>query len=232
MNGALSKELEALIMSQERSEIKCGKYLSYVWSKLIFGFRPINLIDLKEQYRGNLGDCDIIIIAKVSDGSRECNKAFFWELKAPQCYIFKTDESNKNRLKPSQELTDAENKLLYYYYEHRDDHLFHRRYNLRKDDDVYLGGIIIGRSDKKVKDGIEEEEKERLYQEALDVKQILYERRGMRLMIWNEIQSFLEAVEKPKMEIPLIQEYPSIELSMDRIPENAIVDVEEYVQRK
>ena len=228
MSGLTSVDLLALINRTNRTEIECGKFIPQIWDKLLLGYRPIKLIKPIEQYRGNLGDCDYIIIAEVSDGARKCRKAFFWELKAPQCYIFKVDRENKNRLKPCQELIDAENQLLYYYIEHKDNLRFHRRHKLGGSRDVHLGGIIIGSNNRKMEEEVNEADREELYNEALDVRQILYDGVKMRLMTWHEIYSFIRVKETPPIEIPRPTIMKPISLQLSKAPIEIIINIEEH----
>jgi len=202
MSELKSDDLKALIERPDRTEIKCGNFIPLIWDKLLLGYRPIKLIKVKEEYRGNLGDCDYLIVAEVSEGARICNKAFFWELKAPQCIIFQKDPKNENRLMPSQDLSDAENKLLHYYLEHRENPKFHREWGLEGTRDVLLGGIIIGKNDTKVGTGIEDEDKERLYNLALGARYVFYDGVKMRLMTWDEIYDILMAQEAAPIKVP------------------------------
>jgi len=228
MSVLKSDELRTLIDKPSRSEKKCGEYMPLIWDKLLLGYRPIKLIETIPEYRGHLGDCDYVIIAKVSDGSRECTKAFFWELKAPQCYIFNVDASNENRLKPSQELIDAENQLLYYYHEHKNNPQFIKRHNLEGSINVHLGGIVIGSNDRKIKGETKRKDKKGLYDEALDVRHLIYNSLSMRFMTWDEICNILKAQEAPPIEVSKEIPIEEVSLSITKTSGEVIIGVEEH----
>jgi hypothetical protein len=227
MSALKSNELRALIDKPHRREKKCGEYIPLIWDKLLLGYRSIKLIETIPEYRGHLGDCDYVIIAMLSDGSRECTKAFFWELKAPQCNIFDVDPSNENRLRPSQDLIDAENQLLYYYHEHKHAPEFIKRHNLGGSINVHLGGIIIGSNNRKIKGKTKREDKEGLYDEALDVRHLIYDALSMRFMTWDEIYNILRAQEAPPIEVPPEIFIEEVTPSITKTSGKMIISIEE-----
>lgn len=184
----LYNELNDLIYGECKKELKCREYLQYVDILLFRGY-SVKKIYNGTEFRGNYGDSDYLISAKYRDeGGVDCVRAYVWELKAPQCFIF--DQVTNNRLQPSKDLIQAENQLLNYYCELRGSNLFLKRYKVTEDQ-VCFGGIIIGSDKKKVnplKDISDEEEIERLYSEAYSIRKThFYKPNEIRLISWDTI---------------------------------------------
>jgi hypothetical protein len=113
--------------------------------------------------------------------------AYIWELKAPQCYQF--EYNNDNRIRPTPELIQAENQLLWYYDETKGDQTFHRRFNVLPTH-IYCGGIIIGCDQTLVRDTkgrYDEVTKGKLYEDAITIRDYFYNEQRIRLMTWNHV---------------------------------------------
>src|SRR4030042_5437274 len=164
-NTADYEKLGALITAEGYKELECRKYLQFVPGLLVKG-NIISLVYHEIDYRGNAGDSDYVISAKIQkDIGVERVEAYVWELKAPQCYLFKKD--TENRLRPSEDLIKAENQLLHYYEEQRGNELFRAKFGVTRQNDVHIGGIIIGCKAKQVDADFEIDKKDRLFVEVL-----------------------------------------------------------------
>jgi uncharacterized protein with HEPN domain len=139
------------------------------------------------EYRSNNGDSDYIISANIRD---DCGvnivRAYVWELKAPQCYIFEKD--NENRLRPSKDLISAENQLLHYVHECKGNAQFREEFRVTHPDNVYFGGIIIGSNSKQVNGDYNQEKKNMLYEKAARIRaEYFYKKIGIRLVTWDTV---------------------------------------------
>jgi hypothetical protein len=188
-------ELQSLIRQTEKTEIECGKYLKYTPNII---FRNDTIIDynsiLYPGYRGSLGISDYVVAAKVcADGGYDCFRAYIWELKAPQCHIFQEDPRSERRVMPSLELVTAENQLLHYYYEYVNSGIFREDFEEINQQEIKIGGIIIGSNKTKVRRGkklskFSETEVERLYKRACRVRvDNFYIGCRMRLLTWDDV---------------------------------------------
>jgi hypothetical protein len=188
-----AEELRTLINSSRRTEHECRRYLQYA-KYLLMPEPPIQFCYVETERTGNLGRSDYIISGEVLEGGVRCVRACIWELKAPQCYIFERDPNHTNRLKPTQEFHDAENKLLHFYAEHKFSGLFHQQYNLSAPapNNVLLGGIIIGSTQTKVRGITNPGERDRLFSVTRTALSYMYEPAGIKIRTWNEIQEHIQ----------------------------------------
>jgi len=190
--------LKNLIEEEDKqNETECGEYLKYCQDLLVTG-TPTKFIHSETQYRGNKGDSDYIISCETDEGAGiEINRAFIWELKAPQCYLFK--EETKQRLIPSDDLIKAENQLLNYYHEYKQSGGFQRRFDVHPDH-IYFGGIIIGNKRRFVQGKYEETKRSQLYSESLNLrKTYFYKNLGIKIYTWDRILDQLKT-EEPQMD--------------------------------
>jgi len=184
MSEDIARCLEALINDAQNKELECRLFLQYIKDVLVKN-RATRFDYVETERIGNTGRSDYIISAVIEEGGDECTKAYIWELKAPQCPIFEVD--TENRLKPSKELIDAENKLLHYYLENKYSGVFHQQYHITNPVDVVLGGIIIGCRRTKVIGLMEEERKNRLYRIIKSSRDIFYGNSGIILLTWDDV---------------------------------------------
>lgn len=196
-------ELRDLINDEERkTELECKKYIEHTKELLLKGV--IEFRHTEPEYRGHVGDSDYVLSGLVSmTGDIKCVRVNIWELKAPQCYIFQED--TKNRLKPSFDLIDAENKLLHYYQEQKGNDQFRQDFEVIHPDDVCLGGIIIGCNRTKVIGKYEDRKKEILYQRAIYTRNLFYKPAGITLYTWDQILEHLRPAEAIRHEITLTE---------------------------
>jgi len=197
-NKKLHDELKALISDQNNKEKECRHYLYYV-RDLLVDVTSATFLDEAEEYRGHSGDSDYLIVCRaVEESGIESNKAYLWEVKAPQVYLFESD--TKNRVKPTKEFISAENQLLHYFEESKGSTQFREEFNIIHPDDVKLGGLIIGSKKTWVKGGdYDEPTLNRLYKRALNLRtRYLYGHSGLKVMIWDHILRYFEKEEPPK----------------------------------
>lgn len=185
-------ELEALISDSKNKEKECRRYLRYV-RDLLVDVTSATFLDEAEEYRGHSGDSDYIIVCRALEESGiESNKAYIWEAKAPQVYLFQQDTNN--RVKPTKQFVSAENQLLHYYEECRGSEQFREEFGITHGDDVRLGGLIIGSRATWVKGSdYDETTLDRLYKKALNLRtRYLYGHSGIKVMIWDHILQVFE----------------------------------------
>lgn len=214
-------ELRRLIeCTDQNKEDACRFYLQYARS-LLFRESVMELVYLETEYREHSGDSDYVISAQVQESSGvQRVKAYVWESKAPQCYIFERDTDN--RLKPSQDLVQAENQLLHYYLDLKGSEPSRDEFGVTTSDDFCLGGIIIGCNRTRVRGDYEEAKKVRLYHKAWQTRKILYGHEGIRLMTWDHV---LEQI-KPRSELSpgSPQHYPIVASKISAGPVPVFID--------
>lgn len=184
--SSVYNKLEVLIKGRAKKELECKKFLTNIPDILINRGNLEETLFVASESRLYTGVSDYIISAKIRDEDGSiCNKAFVWELKAPQCEIFVKDTGN--RLKPSEHLVSAENQLFNYYHEIKASPFIQRDCKVHPDD-ISLGGIIIGCGRTLVRGVSDEQKKIALYERAKFIrKTYLYERIGIRLLTWDTI---------------------------------------------
>lgn len=188
-NQTLYNALKGLIDDTKQKELECRDYLNYV-PYLLFKESSIKkIIHKDEEYPCFYGDSDYIISGIVENESCvETTKAYIWELKAPQCPLFKKE--TKHRLIASEELIKAENQLFHYYHQSKDDSNFHDFFKITHPRNVCLGGIIIG-SKKNLIDlpkGEVFDNYKRLYDISIGIREdYIYSPNKMRLCTWDTI---------------------------------------------
>lgn len=185
----LSQGLQEQIDAGEDREHECREYLQYSKDLLVSPDFAKNFINVETERVEYLGRSDYIVIADVWRGGDICRRAYLWELKAPQRFIY--EEDTNTRLKPTREFIDAENKLLNYYYNLRESGSFRTQYEISTPSNVSLGGIIIGCYRTRVKTShYSETEKNSLYNLAKIIRDPLYDGK-IKLRTWDEILSFI-----------------------------------------
>jgi hypothetical protein len=191
----LHEELLLLMRHPGQNEVECRRYLRYA-KELLVRITPKEFIAEADEYRGHSGDSDYIIVCKVCDEAGiQSNQAYIWEVKAPQCYIF--EEDTTNRVKPTRDFISAENQLLHYFEESKNSDQFREEFEITHPENVKLGGIIIGSKETLVRSrSYRPEIAFRLYKRALDLRRrYLYGESGIRIVIWDTILDHLLAKE-------------------------------------
>jgi hypothetical protein len=140
------------------------------------------------------GPIDLVVVADVSlEGEKTTRRqGFVWEIKAPQVHVFETE--TRNRCKPSIHLVGAENQLYHYHAAKRGDQDFRNEYKIMEEDDVRLGGVLIGRGDtrlrttNKARCSLRDDDYGRMQDRAFRVRRkYVYEPLGMNLLTWTNI---------------------------------------------
>jgi hypothetical protein len=187
----LSRDLQRLIDdTQNNRELECREFLRYTKELLVYPDIPDRFVDVETERIENLGRSDYLVVADVLRSGDCYRRAYLWELKAPQCFIY--EEDTRTRLKPSQDFMDAENQLLNYYYGLKENGVFLQQYQISAPSDISLGGIIIGCHRTKVRGNYTEVEKTSCYNIAKRVRDQLYDGK-LKVRTWDEIRSFISA---------------------------------------
>ena len=192
----LWQELRELIEDTAHNEEQCREYLQHTKYILFQEFRVIEFIHFDAEYRLTSGDADVAISGRIreEDGT-ECKRAYVWELKPPQCAIFKKETNN--RFIPTMELIKAENQLLHYYLEAKGSRDFRRTFDITDENDVRLGGIIISTESRKIShSNLAPERASILYEKAKRARYELYSTAGIRLLTWDRV---LEHLRTPRI---------------------------------
>lgn len=210
------KCLRELIESPNNKELECRKFLQYAKDALVRD-TVMEFVYVEKERRGTSGDSDYIISCKVRDETGvEAVKAYIWELKAPQCFIFEKD--TENRLRPTKELIQAENQLLHYYHEQRGNEQFRNEFRVTHSDNVLFGGIIIGCHSRKTKGNYEESKKNTLFEKALMIrKRYIYEPLQIRIIHWDYILDLLKPSAQPEAQPVEVGEVKSEPLDPERL---------------
>ncbi len=190
--------LAALIDADDFKERECRDFLKYAKAALV-NDNVIEFLYVEQERRGYAGDSDYVFSCRIKHGAgAEYVRAYIWELKAPQCYIFEKD--TEHRLRPTKELIDAENKLLNYYHEHKGSELFRNTFRVTQSTDIRLGGIIIGCNNRRVQGDYEMAMKNKLYQDALTIRQTyLYDPAQFKIVNWNFIHDFIKPLDPSRI---------------------------------
>lgn len=183
IDGSSSDSEEAY----RKIEDSCREFLQYAKS-LLFGdpSRVLSFVEPLEtvaEYRLHSGDSDYIVIAKIIDElDRESVRAYLWELKDPQCPMF-VKETN-SRLCPSKYLYKAINQLLHFYSESMKDGPLRQSFGIVRQEDVKLGGIIIGCNRNQVPRLLSATDKKILYKQVTSAWGCLFDDK-VRLFNWE-----------------------------------------------
>ena len=188
------KELKNLIDSSDtQDELECRKYLGYA-EEFVFKRDVLETrLYSERELPTNMGVTDYVISGIIGNTPYlypDCVKAYVWEFKAPQCFVFKKE--TENRLCPTKELFGAENQLLNYYHALKYDLTLVNRFKAGHPENVFIGGIIIGSRERLVKGNLEAEKKEALLKEAFNIRNsYFYAQTGLCLVTWNDLLDYL-----------------------------------------
>jgi hypothetical protein len=192
--------LKQLIEAPENKELECRELLQNAKEALVRD-TVLEFVYVEKERRGASGDSDYIVSCKVRDETGvQSVKAYIWELKAPQCYIFEKD--TENRLRPTRELIQAENQLLHYFHENKGSEQFRTDFGVTHSDNVLFGGIIIGSHQRRAKGEYEEENKKnKLFEKALMIrKKYIYDPLCIRIIHWDYILDLLKPRTTPALQ--------------------------------
>ena len=187
----LQRHINELVHHREE---QCKQYLKLIPQTLIRDqlLSSTDIIRIKTEYRHHTGDSDYIISARVNANGRICPRAYVWEVKSPQSWIF--EKKTNERAQPSIHLISAETQLLTYYDDlKKSPESLSETFGVNSTEDLCFGGIIIGSERTKVKDAADVAEVEELYNRSMRCRNYLYEHaKGMiRIMHWDEVLRIL-----------------------------------------
>lgn len=189
------KKLKNLIdLSDTQDELECRKYLSYAEEFLFKKDVLVTRLYSERELPTNMGITDYVISGIIGNNpyfDPDCVKAYVWEFKAPQCFVFRKE--TENRLCPTKELFEAENQLLNYYHALKYNLTLVNRFKAGHPKNVFIGGIIIGSRERLVTGELEEEKKKALLKEAFDIRNsYFYAQTGLYLVTWSDVLDYLD----------------------------------------
>jgi hypothetical protein len=186
--------LKDLIDSADaQDELECRRYLSYAEEFLFKKDTLKRHLYSEREMPTNMGKSDYVISGIIGNNPCDpgCVRAYVWEFKAPQCFLFRKD--TENRLSPTKELFEAENQLLNYYHALKFDLTLVNRLQAGHPNNVFIGGIIIGSSERLVQGDLEAMKKEVLLKDAYAIRNsYFYQHIGLLLMTWNQVLDYLD----------------------------------------
>lgn len=177
---------ESLVNDQTgQRELECRPYLRHAERLLVE--KTLQSTVQHMEFRSYAGDSDLILVANVlTDTGTVEPVAFFWELKAPQCFLFEYD-NNKHRCRPTKELIKAENQLLHYVEEAAGNESARLRLGVPIRNNIRPGGIIIG-TKKSMLRSPDDPKDNHLAETALRLRQtLLYSAQGIRVLLWDRV---------------------------------------------
>lgn len=176
-----------------QTERECAEWLVKAAEVLLpWGEDTITFVDAEQI--SSAGYVDIIVIAesKTASGST-IKKAYVWELKAPQIFLF--EKETKNRVRPTKDLYSAENQLLNYQNTISKDGAFLAKWGILRAEHIEFGGIIIGREttfiDRKDMELIEAKGLADTAQEIRE--QIFYKAKNIKLWTWDKVLNSIQS---------------------------------------
>jgi hypothetical protein len=194
VKSAYDELYQAVNDDAKRKELEARDYLAYLIKILhhdlhIFVAAGSNDVNCLREDPGRSGRLDLAIVADVREGTGETRrKAFLWEIKAPQLYAFVM--KTKHRAEPSRDLFEAENQLFHYHNDKMKDYQFLEDNRILGPDDVELGGIVIGRFDRRIQApfNVDQQDREIAFRKVINLRRrYIYKRLGMEVLTWTNI---------------------------------------------
>ncbi len=170
------------------NEKECGNLLKKKEAASILLHGNQNLEFISSELRTASGDLDLLVCCKEYHSSgEERRKLIVWELKAPQLYLFTVE--NTVRASPTSDLYSAENQLLHYHAQLKENQVEKTKFSIISPEDVELGGIIIGRTDKYVqpKKNLSSHEAKGLATIAHNVRENNFYEKRLKLWTWDQV---------------------------------------------
>lgn len=169
----------------DHKELECQAFLIHAAGLLLPG-APSSIVALTEE-RNFFGRTDFIVAADLLDDTNHTSRhAYIFELKAPQCHLFETVTAN--RCQPTHDFLAAENQLLHYYDEAVGNGRFRQRMNIVDQDNIHIGGLIIGTLGRLLRGGGNLP----AARTALRVREkYLYQNKQMRILTWDRIADYV-----------------------------------------
>lgn len=184
---ALRGEIER---TDGHTERECAQILTNFASILLPRLQALTFVAAEQNT--SAGRVDFVIVAEqFPAGMRPQRVAYVWELKAPQCFLFRIE--NPNRASPTPEFYSAENQLLHYHYATANDGNFRNRWEIVSPDRVRLGGIIIGRENNLVIPGRYDPGLEvNLANQAKELRENFFYHNDIKLLTWDSVLTLAE----------------------------------------
>lgn len=169
----------------DHKELECQPFLIHAAELLLPG-APSSIVAVTEE-RNFFGRSDLVIAADLLDDTNQTSRhAYIFELKAPQCHLF--EGVTANRCQPTREFLSAENQLLHYYDEAVGNGRFRQRMNIIDQDNIHIGGLIIGTLGRLLRGGSNVP----AARTALRVREkYLYQNKQMRVLTWDRIADYV-----------------------------------------
>lgn len=187
--SSFTSKLNSLMAKSSCNEIECRDCLGPSIRWLVPYTGAVKSIDKVAELPGASGPSDLILLCDRTEHGEKIRSAYVWEIKAPQETLFSI--CNKNRLRPSAALNKAENQLLHYWDDCRNEQ-FRASHSITNLDEIHLGGIIIGQKNKKVSGSLHPTTSEPLYKKAIRLrKSQFYKQSEIRILLWDDIIDFL-----------------------------------------
>jgi len=166
-------------------ELGCRPYLEHAEHLLVQ--RTLRSTARFTEIRSYVGDADLVVVAEITNdnGSPE-TWAYFWELKAPQCFLFEYDDS-KNRCRPTADLVKAENQLLHYVDEAVANENTRKRLGVMDSKNIRPGGIIIGTTDTMLRSPRDKNDVTKALAALQLRRERLYRAENIRIVTWDNV---------------------------------------------
>ena len=185
---SLYQELRSIMDETGHQEIQARDYIEYA-KDLFVDETPLEFFDLRVEYPTTNGGIDLLVPCLLEDDAGiQTRVVYVWEIKSPQTHIFCKD--NNNRVKPTKELSKAENQLLHYFEECKQNQQFRTEFQITDPENVRLGGILIGKKETLVlpNQSYSEDHKKALYNKACNYRvKHFYRPSGIKLLTWDKV---------------------------------------------
>jgi len=176
---------EKLVTSKSKKELACRPYLEHATHLLIQ--RTLRSTASFIEIRSFVGDADLVVVAEiVNDNGQPETWAYFWELKAPQCYLFEYD-ANKNRCRPTADLIKAENQLLHYVDEAVANQNTRKRLGVMDGKNIRPGGIIIGTKERMLRSPVNAKDAQKAATALQLRREQFYQAQQIRVLTWDHV---------------------------------------------
>jgi hypothetical protein len=168
-----------------KHELACRPYLEHAEHLLVR--RTLRSTARFTEMRSHVGDADLVVVAEITNDNREPETwAYFWELKAPQCFLFEYDD-NRNRCRPTPDLIKAENQLLHYVDEAVANENTRKRLGVMDSKNIRPGGIIIGTTSTMLRAPKDSQDVKKATAALQLRRERLYRAEEIRIVTWDHI---------------------------------------------
>ncbi len=222
--------LKELVYSDDgNKEKECQPFLEHV-PNILLGqymskFDNITSTRFERESRLPSGDNDVLQGFSVRDDTgRTVNHLVVWEVKAPQCSPFRI--TTNNRAAPTADLIEVENQLLHYFHDLKSNAAIKDEFEIVNEDNIHLGGIIIGREDKLISGGgqfsLTDERKLALYRRAKGYRETYFWSPAINFKLWDSVLANL----KPAIQQNIVPEgdLDAMTFSLREEPESATAE--------